>query len=118
MEQRSIGSIQVVSPAPRDIWSELLISDPNSMIYQSPAWTDRMDTTGQYADASRLYQAVDGRLWTLPRVRRLSIPPELASHGSFPSNWGFNAGPVTFIEYSVAHFPVAEMILIHSELAK
>src|SRR5512143_2141828 len=81
-------TLRVSSPAPRSIWNEVLQSDPGSMIYQTPAWTDAICSTGKYIDASRLYEAPDGRKWVLPLVRGKSLTSEISSQGSFPGGWG------------------------------
>ncbi|HEY3344209.1 MAG TPA: GNAT family N-acetyltransferase [Anaerolineaceae bacterium] len=82
------GSLRVTSPAPRGVWNELLARDPHSLIFQTPDWTDLMCATGQYTDASRLYESANERRFLLPLVRRKSITPRLSTQGSLPRNWG------------------------------
>ncbi len=81
-------AFRVVSPAPRDIWLEILAADPNSLIFQTPTWTDMVCAGGQYIDASRYYETTDGRRWVLPLLRSKSIAPGLARQASLPKNWG------------------------------
>ena len=83
-----IPSLNVSSPAPRDIWHSLMDADPEAMPYQSPAWLDSVCASGKYADASRLYEADDGRQFILPMVRRRRLPAWLKTAGSLPSGWG------------------------------
>src|SRR2546429_2380033 len=59
----------VISPAPRDAWSEVLRADPYALETQSPAWTDAMCDGGAYEDVSRCYD-VGGRVTVLPMLRR------------------------------------------------
>lgn len=79
---------QVISPAPRSVWHELLAADPEALVFQSPAWTDAMCATGEYADASHLYQYADGRSLLLPMVRRTGLPGLLSYEASMPNAWG------------------------------
>lgn len=66
----STGSVRVTSPAPRNVWNELLQADREALVFQSPAWTDALIASGGYADASRLYEFSGGRKLVLPMVRR------------------------------------------------
>jgi len=78
----------VTSPAPREVWQELLRADPNALVFQTPAWLDCICAMGGYADASRLYQLPCGRQLLLPMVRHSRLPKPLATQGSFPPAWG------------------------------
>jgi hypothetical protein len=78
----------VVSPAPRDVWCDLIQSDPEALPYQSPAWLDAICLTGGYEDASRLYELPGGQQLILPLVRRTSLPAALAWEASLPPGWG------------------------------
>jgi hypothetical protein len=66
----------------------MLDADPNSLIFQTPTWTDLICSTGHYSDASRLYETGDGHRWIVPMVRAQSVAPWLAAQGSLPKNWG------------------------------
>jgi hypothetical protein len=81
-------AFRVVSPAPRDIWLETLAADPNSLIFQTPTWTDMVCAGGRYIDASRYYESIDGHHWVLPLLRSKSIASGLARQASLPKNWG------------------------------
>jgi hypothetical protein len=119
------GPVRVTSPAPRDTWEELLARDPNSLIFQTPAWTDMMCSTGHFMDASRLYETASGHRWLLPLVRHKSIVPRLSVQGSLPHNWGLGGlvsdGPlrpetVRGVFEDLAHQPVMQTLVSPSPL--
>lgn len=85
----SVQRLAVTSPAPRAVWREVLRTDRDALVTQSPEWVDALCTVGGYADASRLYEASDGRRLVLPMVRRTRLP----LLESMPSAWGFG-GPL------------------------
>ena len=74
----------VVTPAPRDRWTEIALGDPSSLADQFPEWTAAACATGRWRDASRLYEMADGRQFVLPLLRRRGTG--VAS--SFPDGWG------------------------------
>jgi hypothetical protein len=78
----------VLSPAPRDAWEEILRQDPNALVYQTPAWTDAAVSTGQFTDESRLYETPDGRCWLLPMLHSNKSILGLSEQSSVPSGWG------------------------------
>ncbi len=78
----------VTSPAPRDLWAELLTEDPRSLVTQSPGWLDARCRLGGYEDASKLYRRQNGRLLVLPMVRRRGSKGALALQSSFGEGWG------------------------------
>jgi hypothetical protein len=82
------NAFQVTSPAPRRIWEELLATDPQALITQTPAWLDALCAAGGYADASRLYELPGGRQLVLPLARRRGLPSALALTTSLPHGWG------------------------------
>ena len=71
--------MHVTSPAPRDVWSELVDSDPTSFVYQSPKGIDALCTEAGRRDASRLYEFADGRRLVLPLYRDGRLPGLLAT---------------------------------------
>ena len=78
----------VASPAPRDVWRQVIAADPDSLIAQSPEWVDAICASGSYADASRLYEADSGRRFVLPMVRRTGVlPRSIAPQASMPHAW-------------------------------
>ena len=80
--------LRVTSPAPREVWLDALKADPDALVFQTPAWLDSICATGNYADASRLYETRDGRHLVLPMVRRKHLPMALTTQASLPNAWG------------------------------
>jgi hypothetical protein len=80
--------LRVTSPAPRQVWRELLTTDPTATISQTPGWLDCICRVGGYEDASRLYETADGRQLVLPMVRRRWLPQALGVEASLPACWG------------------------------
>jgi hypothetical protein len=73
--------------------------DTNTLVFQTPVWTDSLTSLPEYEDASRLYETQDGRLLILPLIRRRAALSSLAAYGSMPDGWGMggviSAQPVT-----------------------
>lgn len=80
-------SNKITSPAPRAAWQEILQADPNSLPDQTPDWLDCMLATGQYQDASCLYEINDIQM-VLPMVKERLAISALASESSNPHAWG------------------------------
>lgn len=78
----------VTSPAPRDVWRELIKADGDALVFQTPEWLDSICANGGYKDASRLYELPGGRRLIMPMVRRRGLPAILATQASLPSSWG------------------------------
>jgi len=76
--------VEVVSPAPRDLWQAALDADAQSLADHAPAWTDAV-CTDRWREASRAYVLPDGRTAVLPLVRR----PGLPWYASNPPGWGY-----------------------------
>ena len=74
----------VTSPAPRDVWADLVESDRDALVDQTPAWVDCVCATGTYEDASCLYESSTGRRLVLPVVRRRHLPTPLTTQASLP----------------------------------
>jgi len=83
-----VGNLKVVSPAPRRVWRELLASDAEANVYQTPAWIDAVCAAGGYQDSSRLYVTAAGEQLVLPMVRRTGMPQVLTVEESLPASWG------------------------------
>lgn len=77
-----------ISPAPRDVWQAVTDQDPTTLIFQTPDWTDGLCASGEYTDASRLYELADGRRLLLPLVQKKSPIPGLSALSSMPDGWG------------------------------
>lgn len=78
---------QVMSPAPREVWRELLQNDPEALPSQSPEWLDCLCAFGGYEDASRLYKFSDGQQLLMPVVKRKRLPDFMSLQASFPYAW-------------------------------
>ncbi|RFU22380.1 GNAT family N-acetyltransferase [Geodermatophilus marinus] len=86
------GAVRVTSPAPREVWAEVLASDPLALPTQTPAWTDWLCGTRGFTDRSRLYEFDDGRRLVLPLVARTRAGLVL-SEESMPYGFGYG-GPL------------------------
>jgi hypothetical protein len=84
----TVGNVGVTSPAPPDAWREVLASDPEALVTQSPEWTEALCAAGRHVDASRLYELPGGRRVVLPMVRRRGLPGAFAVEASLPAAWG------------------------------
>jgi len=93
-----LQAIQVTTPAPRDVWREVLQADPEALVSQTPELLDCICRVDGYHDASRLYETSDGRQLIIPLVRRNGLPTALATQASFPNSWGIGGiiakGPI------------------------
>jgi hypothetical protein len=79
--------VDVVTPAPRGAWSEVLASDSGATIYQTPAWFDAVRSVTGARDVSRLYVLEDGRRLLLPMLERVPVPA-LTLNESYPTRYG------------------------------
>jgi hypothetical protein len=79
--------VKVTSPAPRDAWLQIHQADPYALPDQTPMWLDCMLATGQYQDASRLYEINDTKM-VLPMVKVPSAISGFAVEYSNPHAWG------------------------------
>jgi GNAT acetyltransferase-like protein len=80
---------RVTTPAPRRVWRELLASDGDALVSQTPEWVDAVCAVGGYEDASRLYETPWRTRVVLPVVRRTGLwPSSLAPQASMPHAWG------------------------------
>ena len=78
------NAIRLTTPAPRDVWQQLMQSDSDALPYQSPEWFDCILHIGNYKDASRLYEMPDGRFLLMPLVRHPYLPIQFSP----PHGWG------------------------------
>lgn len=76
-----------ITPAPRDVWRDLLATDFKALPSHSPEWVDAIAASSAYEDASRLYEMGD-RQFVLPMVRRPRGLGTFATEASFPEAWG------------------------------
>jgi hypothetical protein len=94
-------TVKTTTPAPREAWNELVRTDPDVLVTQTPAWTDCLCSVTGARDVSRLYEFGDGRRLVLPLVRpSRRRPAALATEKSFPDAWGFGGlvGPEPRVE--------------------
>ena len=83
--ERGSNGWHVTSPAPRDVWEEIVKSDPKALVDRTPAWVDCVCAAGAYEDASCLYESSTGRRLVLPMARRRHLPTPLTTQASLPS---------------------------------
>jgi lipid II:glycine glycyltransferase (peptidoglycan interpeptide bridge formation enzyme) len=86
--------VRVVSPAPRDVWLQVLESDPMAFIYQTPVGLDALCAQGRLEDASRMYEFGDGRQIILPLFRKKGLPQWLSVERSTTIGSLVSPGPV------------------------
>lgn len=77
--------VDVVSPAPRPEWGELIRGDKDAITDQGPTWLDAVREAGGFGDASRLYRFSDGRRFVLPMVSRAG---RYGPRAGYLSGWG------------------------------
>ncbi|MCW3843500.1 GNAT family N-acetyltransferase [Micromonospora yasonensis] len=80
--------LRVTSPAPADVWEQVLASAPNALPSQTPTWLRCVCMVKGYEDVSRLYETADGRRLVLPLVRRPALGSILATDLGLPVGWG------------------------------
>jgi hypothetical protein len=80
---------EIISPAPRDIWRDVAQADPDTLVTQTPGWTDALCASPQWEDVSRVYVTPGNRLLVVPMVRRRGLPTRLGTAASMPTHWGF-----------------------------
>jgi hypothetical protein len=105
-----MGALTVTTPAPREVWQNLVMSTRSVQPSQTPVWLDAVCRHGPWEDVSRLYETGDGRQLVLPLVRRRGLPAGLTTTYAMPPTWGTGgllcAGPVAAEDVAVV---VAEL---------
>jgi hypothetical protein len=81
-------AVDVVSPAPRDLWRSAVSADPSALRSHTPEWTDIISAVDGWTDASRLYLWPSGRHLVLPMVARRVCGVALVDE-SLPLGWGY-----------------------------
>jgi hypothetical protein len=71
----------------RDAWGQALGTDEQALVSQTPAWMDCVCASGRYEDATRAYEAEDGRRLILP-LARMRAPRPITAVSSMPYGWG------------------------------
>jgi hypothetical protein len=112
--------LRVTSPAPRDVWRELYTLDAEAIPYQSPNWLDCICASGEFEDASRLYEMAGGRRLLLPLVRRHGLSQPIPTAASLPHGWGIggllssstaDAGDIAAVLVDLASLPYVRVSL-------
>jgi hypothetical protein len=80
--------IRVTSPAQRSVWEAVIKKDPDVLVSQTPEWLDCICATGNYEDASRLYEISGRGAFVLPMVRSKVFPAFASTFYSPPNAWG------------------------------
>jgi hypothetical protein len=112
-EERSLGAggaltLAAVGGAAREIWRQVLPTDPSALVSQTPAWLDCVCASGRYEDATRAYRTADGRALVLPLVRLRKLPAAATIESSMPFGWG--AGGLVCSDARVSPQDVAAVI--------
>jgi hypothetical protein len=112
------AAINVISPAPQDVWQQLWTQDSYATVTQSPAWTAAICRSGWYQDTSRLYELANGRILVLPLVRQR--PFAFLGSGSMPTHWGFggllSSQPISAEDVTAVWQDVRTLPLLHFRL--
>jgi hypothetical protein len=74
--------------AARGAWESALAADARAVVFQTPPWLDCICAAGRYEDATRAYEAPDGRLLILPLARVRRLPEQARVESSMPFGWG------------------------------
>jgi hypothetical protein len=110
----------VTSPAPREVWQEVLKADAQALVFQAPAWLDCICALGGYEDASRLYETPGGRRLVLPMVRRKGLPKALTTQASLPLGWGIGglvaSGPLDAADVAAIFADLAGRAVLRTSL--
>jgi hypothetical protein len=103
-------AVEIVSPAPRDLWQEALSADSAALLSHTPEWLDTICAVDGWTDASRLYVWPSGRHLVLPMVGK-GIGEFTVVQDSLPNGWGFGGlvggGTVTPDEAAVVYADLA-----------
>ncbi len=89
----ALTGVRVVSPAPREVWREVLAADPDAVATQTPEWLDALCAHTGRTDASRLYETDTGRRLVLPLAAR-TVGGVRVAEESWPYAWGYGGALV------------------------
>jgi Acetyltransferase (GNAT) domain len=81
-------AVEVISPAPRDLWRSALSVDFDALRSHTPEWTDIICAVDGWTNASRLYLWPSGRGLVLPMVAKRICGLTLVEE-SLPLGWGY-----------------------------
>lgn len=113
------STIEVVSPAPRRVWRDLLAQQGPHPVEATPDWMDCITSSGRHTDASRWYRLGDRSV-----VVPLAAPRyggRLAPLSSLPFDWGYGGiltgssdlqpDEIAMILNDLAHLPTLRLRL-------
>lgn len=80
--------LTAVGAEARAVWRQVLPSDPDALVSQTPEWMDCVCASGRYEDATRAYGNGDGRRIVLPLAKRRNLPAAAGLASSMPFGWG------------------------------
>ncbi len=83
----TVPIVDLMSPAPRAAWREVLAGDPGATALQTPEYFSAALTGTRGRDVSRLYVLADGRRLVLPMIRQRTIPG-VRLEADFPGGYG------------------------------
>jgi hypothetical protein len=111
------SGVKIISPAPHEMWLDVMDADANTLVSQTPAWMAVMRDAGSHVDASRYYELADGQRLLLPMVRlggpvlRMASPPAAWGFGGLLSSLPIRASDVALVFEDLARLPVAQISL-------
>jgi hypothetical protein len=80
-------ALTAVGSDARDAWRRAVAMDEDAVASQTPEWMDCVCAGGRYVDATRAYEAEDGRRLILP-LARMRVPRPVSAVSSMPFGWG------------------------------
>lgn len=111
--------VEVVSPAPRDLWARSLTPESGALRSHTPEWLDLVCAAENGSDASRLYRWPSGRYVVLPMVRR-RLGGLLHIEESLPPGWGFGGlvaeRPLTADEAAAVYLDVTSRRMFYKSV--
>jgi hypothetical protein len=79
--------VVAVGAQARAAWEEAAAADRTAVVSQTPEWMDVLCAVGRWQDATRVYEARDGRRLVLPLARRRRAIEALSAEHSMPAGW-------------------------------
>jgi len=112
-------AVDIVSPAPRDLWPKALAADSGALLSHTPEWLDTICAVDGWTDASRLYVWPSGRHLVLPMASK-GVGRFIALEDSLPNGWGYGglvgSGIVTPEEAAAVHADLAARRLVRQRV--
>jgi hypothetical protein len=82
------NKVEILSPAPRDLWQKIISPQSGALLSHTPLWLDTICAVDGWVDASRLYMWRSGQYLVLPMVGK-RLGGFTTIEDSFPPGWGF-----------------------------